>query len=248
VSSECNVIKKDKSKVNCPTEFLADIDGESVAAGSTKAFTFTGIYDSKYSDSLIYDSVTISANNEAGETITTSSSASVCIGECPTECLKIEGDWHSNALKSIQGARDYSCKSSGYVTKICAQYPDSYHKYGGTNGNLWGYFKGTYLLFYGKGVGTTNDAIYTLSHEMLHALVNDAKAIFIYLKYIATPGILTETPRCFYSYNSILLEERLADSVAFSIMPIRYCSITGNNSNINQWPKHRDFVLQNILK
>lgn len=248
VSTECSVIKKDKSKVECPTEFISDLDGASITPGNDGVFSFTGIYGPKYSDSLIYDRITISATNEAGEEITTSGSESVCIGNCPTDCLTVEGTWPAQQKLNIEKAREYIiANNSDYVAHVCSQYPDGLPlKYGGSNGNLWGYFKGTHLLFYGKGTDSESNAIYTLAHEMLHALVTDLKAVEIYLKYIASSAI-TETPRCFYSYEAYKLEERLADAVAFSIMPVRYCSITGKDSNINQWPKHRDFILKEVF-
>ena len=127
VSAECKVIKKDKSNIPCSEDFVGGPTGESITPGNDGVFAFTANYDSKYSDSLIYDTITISGINEAGEEITTSGSASVCVGDCPRGCFEISDEneqWPSGYSSTLAGAvGDLVSKFPEFVDKACSNTP-----------------------------------------------------------------------------------------------------------------------------
>ena len=121
--SECNVIKKDKSTVECPREVFPEITNESISPNEPHSFSFTGIYDSKYSDSLIYDSITFTATAEDGTEVTTSGSASVCIGECPANCAVISDNadtWPSSIRPKAEAGLGILSQYQGFTAKVCA--------------------------------------------------------------------------------------------------------------------------------
>lgn len=120
--SECNVIKKDKSTVECPREVFPEITNESISPNEPHSFSFTGIYDSKYSDSLIYDSITFTATAEDGTEVTTSGSASVCIGECPANCAVISDNadtWPSSIRPKAEAGLGILSQYQGFTAKAC---------------------------------------------------------------------------------------------------------------------------------
>lgn len=245
----CKVLQEDRQG-NC-TAPIPEAPA-SISPSSPFVFEYEESYSgtARYNDSLILNVFSVTADSSESQGESTSGSETIIIGDPPTQCLEIEGDW-GGYRSNIEAAIGYlTSEQSSYVAKVCAQYPEGLPlRYNSSaNDNYWGWFQGSSISFYRLGVKNVNDAIYTLSHELVHALVDDSRSISIYLNYLAFPSILTEVPRCFYSYNAILLEERLADATAFAIMPNRSCSLTGQDSNINHWPRHKTFVENNILK
>lgn len=220
VSTECNVIKKDKSNVECPTEFISDLDGASITPGNNGVFSFTGIYDAKYSDSLIYDTITISATNEAGEKITTSGSASVCIGDCPHGCFQISNDneaWPQNYSSTLSTAvAELTTKFPQFVDKACVGRPSVKLCYTtkspspiGTGGlcnnaiyaitsELPDSNNGCVINFNQCGVrNSSKDAFFLLTHEISHHISwrDGGEMINKYLN----KGAQYELPLCSYS-------------------------------------------------
>ncbi|MFZ3301475.1 MAG: hypothetical protein WA152_02030 [Microgenomates group bacterium] len=121
--SECNVIKKDKVDAPpCPREVFPEITNESISPNEPHSFSFTGIYDSEYSDSLIYDSITFTATAEDGTEVTTSGSASVCIGECPANCAVVSNNadaWPSSIRSKAEAGLGILSQYQGFTAKAC---------------------------------------------------------------------------------------------------------------------------------
>ncbi len=180
VSSKCNVVTKDRS-IECPPEDIPELSTTlSISPTSPYTFTFYGEYDSKYSDSLIYDSVTVSAETSSGETITTSGSATVCIGNCPTDCVKTENfaqEWPSNLESNADTALGIlSGEYQGFMSKVCSENEQiaicynpsridegyyAWHIHGGDGNKCDVYFNE-------KGLQSEDDALFLITHELSH--------------------------------------------------------------------------------
>jgi hypothetical protein len=125
--TKCTVTKKSASTIqNCPDE-LEDIPelspGLSISPTNSYSFTFTSSFDSSYSDSTIFDSITISAKNEKGDEITSIGSESVCVGDCPHGCFEISDEneaWPANFSGTLEGAiGELISKFPGFVDQAC---------------------------------------------------------------------------------------------------------------------------------
>lgn len=239
---ECKVVQENNSQ-----DCVAPVEAPptSISPASPYVYIYEANYNSSYIDALVINTFTVTADAGENTLQTSSGNATITIGEPPAKCLQIDGAWPNSAKTNVEKAKGKLVSEfPTYVAKVCAEYPNGLPlRYEGAgNDNYWGWFKGSHILFYPKGVKSFDDATYTLAHELVHALVAEGNNFAIYLRYIATPGILSETPRCFYSYNPMFLEERLAETVAFTVIKPR----CGNPQQ--QWPKHYNFVQQNVLK
>ncbi len=126
--SECTVTKKnDSNPPGCPTEVFPEITNDSISPNEPHTFSFTGIYNGDFSDSLIYDSITFTATAEDGTEVTTSGSASVCIGDCPRGCFEISNEneqWPTGYTSTLEGAiGDLVSKFPNFVDKACSDNP-----------------------------------------------------------------------------------------------------------------------------
>ncbi|MEK7169013.1 MAG: hypothetical protein AAB778_03310, partial [Patescibacteria group bacterium] len=252
VSSECKVIKKDKSNVECPPESLPDIDGESVSPSSPKVFSFTGIYDSKYSDSLIYDTITISATNEAGEVITTSGSASVCIGDCPASCAEISDNaqpWPPNLKGNAIAGLGIISQYQGFNTKLCVEgkpinlcynppqidegyYAWHVHNKNGDNCDVY---------FNSKGVGNDINASFLITHELTHHIqkINGSETA----KYLVSGGWIPEIVGkgfCTYKDTAGSYTEAMAEAAGLYVNIPSWGSCASNYSN--KYPRNYNWA------
>jgi hypothetical protein len=180
ISSKCNVVTKDRS-VACPKENIPELASDfTVSPTSTHTFTFTGEYNSNYNDSLIFDSVTISATTSKGESITTSGSATVCIGDCPTDCVKVADlaqKWPGNLKSNSESALGIlSGEYQGFMAKVCSNnetinicyspkdISPGYYAWHVANA----YKDNCDVYFNEKGLQSENDALFLITHELSH--------------------------------------------------------------------------------
>lgn len=178
--SKCTVIKKDKSKVQCPTEVFPEIENDSISPNEPHTFSFTGIYDSRYSDSLISDSITFTATAEDGTEVTTSGSASVCIGECPANCAVVSDNadnWSTTKLaQNVNIAIGMLSQYQGFTAKLCPNNEPinlCYRPSEINPGNYAWHVSNKYgdncdIYFNSKGIGSEKDALFMITHELTH--------------------------------------------------------------------------------
>lgn len=246
ISDNCRIVQE-ASTIPCDGPEIET--PQSISPSSPFTFTYTNTYNAFTVDALVVNTIEVTASVQNSEEQSSLGTASITIGEPPAGCLEPSGDWPPDkkalVVEAIETIRS---KYPSYLAKICESYPNEvpllYNRAG--SGNLWGYWSGGKVTFYPKGLVNDRTAIYVVSHELLHVLMS-GKYYSIFKEYENVAGIFSETPRCFYSYNASLKEERLGEAVAFSIMPTQSCSL-GGNSSMSRWPKHRDFVLQKILR
>jgi len=243
----CKVIQQG-SQNPCPAE--TPEEPQSISPSSPFVFTYEEIYDgTNYIDSLVLDTFTVTADADQEKGITTSGSASITIGNPPTDCLAVEGTWPSDYLDNINQAMGTLISNhSNYVSKVCLSYDKISLRYNPSGyGNYWGWNHVLYIDFYALGVGNYDNALYTLSHELGHSLIRGAQTAYIFAEYLRYPGITTEKPLCFYSDAAGVPDEELPESIAFYIIPTRSCSLTGDTSDIQNWPIHLQFLKKYVF-
>lgn len=181
VSTKCTVIKKDKSVVKCPSEIIPDIDKDLIISPTKPySFVFTSDYNSKYSDSIIYDSIEISADTPEEKGIITSGSATVCIGDCPTDCVKVSDNaqvWPSSLRSNSEVAvGTLVSQYQGFMAKVCSNneevnlcYNPSQITAGYYAWHIHNSFKDKCDVYFNqKGVGNSGDALFLITHELTH--------------------------------------------------------------------------------
>lgn len=248
----CTVSKKDKSKVNCPPVTLPPIPtGTPIIVGSAYSFSYTVSYDTKYIDSLVTDTITITADSTTKPNVSSSSTASVCIGDCPNNCFIFDDSWGSRLGEITQVLNYLISNFSPYMQKVCSAYPNGILvTYGGSNGNFWGWFSGqprATMHVYEKGMTSDPsiyDTVYIFAHEAAHALANGMPSIF--QEYTSWPGVGSEIPKCFYDYSYVGWDpsERFAEAISYyTIGPWSKCS-----GWETRYPAHFSFVDQKIFR
>ena len=219
---------------------------ESISPGSPFVFTYEETYSgTKYQDSIVNDTFTVTANSVESVGVETSGGASVTIGEPPTGCLSInQAEWPSGAYSNIVAARStLLAKYSSYVSKVCLSYPDLPLKFNpSSGGGYWGWNHGTYVDFYAAGVGNQANALYTLAHELGHSLAWGSKTAYIYAAYLAFPGIKSEAPYCFYSATTNWNDgESMPEAIALYVIEPRCGSVQ------SKYPKHYQFLMKYVF-
>ncbi|MFI5241079.1 MAG: hypothetical protein ACHQUA_01460 [Microgenomates group bacterium] len=219
-----------------------------VSPSAPFVYTYDADYSgSNYIDSLVINSFEVTADVPEKQDITTSGSSTITIGKPPSDCLKVDGAWPATQKANIESAiGNLVAGHSNYVAKVCAVFPQGLPLRYSASGNAsyWGYNRGDHIDFYALGVKSPNDALYTLAHELGHSLENGVKGIMP--AYLSFPGIKTETPTCFYSYGTDVYE-KLSEAIAFYVMPIRQCSLTGKSSSIQNFPVHLQFLKRYVF-
>jgi hypothetical protein len=180
VDAECNVIKKNNAKINCPPEDIPEFEADlSISPTSSYSFTFFVNYDSGYSDALVFDTITIAADTIEESNIVTEGSASVCFGECPQNCAKVEdfGDpWPTGLKNNANIALADISKYQGFTAKLCpnnepvnlcykpSRIKEGYYAWHVSNS----YGDNCDVYFNSKGLGSPSDASFIITHELTH--------------------------------------------------------------------------------
>lgn len=179
-SVECTVIKKDGSKLICPDEDVPPLEeGKSISPTQNHAFSFISRYDSRFSDSLVLDTVEVTAETADGTVITTSGSASVCIGECPKNCAEVKDfadTWPSDLRKNVEEAIAIVSGYQGFTAKLCPQNKPVYlcYKPSAIDEDYYAWHVGNKngdncdIYFNSKGIGSDKDASFMITHELTH--------------------------------------------------------------------------------
>lgn len=207
IEYKCEVIKEG-SRPPCPSitgSIPAPAADFTISPTTPHSFSYEVSYTTDtYYDSLITDTITVSAETPDGGNQTTSGSASIIIGSPPTECFSPVGDnWPANYLANLQAAIvKITTDHPVYAAKVCAN-GDIEIVYDPTPHTNWGFhfhLPGNDITLYSGGLGSQLNAEYILTHESAHHLsrINNA----LYLEYIHYPGIPEERPICSYSATS----------------------------------------------
>jgi len=170
VADDCKAVSKTGS-VDCPTANIPTVP-DSISPSAPYSFSYTTTYDSgKYSDSMITNTVTVTATAD-GNQESASGSTAIIIGNPPTGCITFDNSWNSFAKQKnqVMGAIAQLSSASVYMSTLCAGHTITL-TYSNTNP---GYAGITYpgkskiiLYIYAVSFGP-NGTLYTLTHETGH--------------------------------------------------------------------------------
>jgi hypothetical protein len=177
-STSCNVIKKDGSNVGCPLENIQELPADlKLSPGNPYVFDFSVDFGSNLSDSLVFDSIKISADSDEQKGITTSGSETVCVGECPVDCVKVEDNampWPGNLRANLEAAvASLSGGHPGFIAKVCSNNKEVNLCYNPPQISE-GYFAwhihtdSCDVVFNQKGLQSEKDALFLVTHELTH--------------------------------------------------------------------------------
>lgn len=238
-SHQCQIISE-RAPRGCPAP-LPPSTPTIISPLQEYVYTYTQSYSGlQYLDSLVLNTFSVTADTDEVMGTTAEGSATIIIGDPPTDCYVFEGSWPASYQADMQAAVVYlTSRYSNYVAKVCTGGPLGLRYNPAGAGSYWGMYHGTYIDFFERSFNSRpgiNDSIYILAHESGHALANRMSSI--YTSYRATPGIFTEVPFCFYSYGTEETE-RFAEAIAF--YAIDPC---GNFQS--SYPIHYNFVRTNV--
>lgn len=205
----CKVTKKNKSQVKCPIENIPNIpSGLTVSPSAPYSFTFSTDFDSSFSDSFVFDSIEVTADSPEQKNITSSGSETVCVGDCPNNCIKVVDNadtWPENQRSNTENAAlELQAGYPSFMARVCSAgevnlcYKPSVVSSGGwhvhhTNGDKCDiYFKGTVL-------SNEPNSLFMLAHELSHHIqtIDGGASISEYLQF----GAPNELPICSYPIN-----------------------------------------------
>lgn len=249
VGAECNVIKKNNAKINCPPEDIPEFpDDLSISPTSAYSFTFFVNYDSGYSDALVFDTITIAADTIEESNIVTEGSASVCFGDCPQNCAKVEdfGDpWPPGLARNATIALGIISEYQGFTAKLCpknepvnlcykpSRIDDGFYAWHVSN--LYG--DNCDVYFNSKGVGDPRDASFIITHELTHH-IQSIKATET-VKYLISGGYseLSGNGFCTYSATKGSATEAMAEAAALYVNSTPSWDACAGNYN-SKYPKN----------
>lgn len=177
-STECRVIKRNKTNLPCPVEILPDLPSDlEISPSNEYTFAFNMQYDSKFNDALIFDSVSVKADTLEQKNVKTTGSESICIGDCPIDCVVVSDaakKWPTNLRSNSETALgDLSSQYQGFMANVCRNneklnlcYDPSKIKAGYY---AWHAGERTCDVYFNKkGVGSANNALFMITHELTH--------------------------------------------------------------------------------
>lgn len=249
VSTECTVTSKTKSSV-CPPENIPEIDPTlSISPTSPYTFTFTVDYGSFYKDSLIYDSIEISADSTEQAGITTSGSATLCIGDCPTDCVKVSDNaqkWPSNLRSNSENALSkLSSKYQGFMSKVCSKNEEINLCYNPPQISP-GYFAWHVhnnkcdVYFNEKGVGNDRNASFLITHELTHHVQKINSGSINQYKNSGAWSEISSQGFCTYSDTEGSITESMAEANGLFVSIPSWGSCVSNYKNL--YPKNYMFA------
>lgn len=245
----CTVVKNGGSptcSAPLPPETPAIIDPT-----SPFVFKYSQTYDSKYTDSLVTDTFSVTATTPQGQG-NSLSSASVIIGNPPTKCFNVAGsNWPSEYKSNVLSAvATLNGSFPAYSAKLCS---------GGTikvvydttkNPGGWGYYSGGTIYLNGGGLKSSINSLYILSHESGHHYQSSTLAgIAAMVQYLNnTGGVAGERPLCSY-VNTGNPYEAFAEAIALYVTRDQSSQWTNKCGGTFQstYPNHYNFVRNNIF-
>lgn len=224
---KCTVLKKDGRKLVCPDEDVPPLaEGKSISPSQVHAFSFISRYDARFNDSLIIDSVEVTAETADGTVVTTSGSASICIGECPKNCAQVSpnGDsWPTKLAENVDRAIEDLSQYQGFTAKLCPEnkpinlcYKPSEINPGNYAWHVSNYYGDNCDIYFNhKGISSQKDALFMITHELTHHIQAISSAHE--LSYSVSGSWVPEnfgTGFCTYSATSGVSLEAMRESMA----------------------------------
>ena len=219
----------ERSTSDCPAP-LPDTAPKTISPVDPYVFTYTQTYsDSRYLDSLVINTFTVTANTPEVQGTTAIGAASLIIGNPPTGCYNVAGNWPTNNRASIMSAiSNLVGNYPSFVTRLCASYSQVNLYYDPPKVcGAWGCAPGGNIIYFNSGgLGNLRNATYILAHESGHVLAYGSPSL--YQSYLVFPGTLGELPVC--SYGGSAPAEGFAEAIAHYV--VSSSCLAGNPNNI----------------
>lgn len=223
-------------------DFPISLDG-----GESETISYKIFIDSKYKDSIITDTITVSAKaagEEKDELVIVSTS--ILIGESPTGCFTFEGDW-TNPDKSLElQAIGTLLRNSTFTGKLCkdnkpirlirSYEPETY------GGMVPG---DSQIIIYSFGLQDNSNTLYTLAHEAGHILAQRDTGLFrSFPEKVKGESLLPTYPLVPVDKIS----EDFAETVAlFTTWKEKIFSCCGKVNFSKEFAKHYNFAFDDIF-
>lgn len=237
-NNSCQVLKKGTiPPCNHPTPSTVP---PTIDSDTPFSFEYSQTYDSSFTDSLVSDSFSVTADSPEGRA-TSIASASVSIGTPPTQCFDVAGtNWPANYKANVLTAiGTLTSNYAAYSAKVCHGGPLQIIYDTTKNPGGWGYYSGGTIYLNGGGLSTQINALYIVAHESGHHLAGAAMPA-LYKQYLDTPGMAGEIPLCSY-VNTTEFSEAFAESIALYVTHdqssqwLNRCSGTFATKYPNHW-------------
>ncbi len=256
-TNTCSAVKKAGGIIDCKNLEEIPAAPATITAGAPFTFSFTSNYNSSFNDSLVSDSITVTASSNEGGEVSETGSASVCFGDCPLGCFKTVDNnepWPANFKANLDSA---SATLAGtypnFAQKVCAggeinmcYTTKSPNPIGNGLCNQTIYARhdhnGSCDINYNQcGIRSQSDALYILTHEVSHHLQNiNGGTVSQFKQQVPT----SEWAICSYS-NTVGNEyESMAEGNALYVGTSSWVRCISNYAS--QYPKHYQFA-KNVM-
>lgn len=259
--NKCQGIKKSGGNLDCSNlEKLPSPSTlpPSISPGTPFSFTFTSAYDSRYQNTLVSDTVTVSAVSDSGGNVSETGAASVCFGDCPLNCFKTVDNgepWPSNYKANLDAAAaTLGGTYPNFAAKACAAGPINLC-YTTSNPSPVGsglcagtiYARHIHntascdINFNQCGLHSGSDSLFMLTHEVTHHIQTISPN---YERLFEQNVPQTEWPLCTYSATGSDPYESEAEGDALFVGKPSWNGCV--SSFISQYPRHYQFA-KNVM-
>lgn len=256
-TATCSAIKKSGGTIDCKNLEQLPAPPASISPGAPYSFTFTSAYGSNFSDSLVSDSITVTASSNDGGEVSETGSASICFGDCPLGCYKTVDNnepWPANFKSNLDAAAaTLSGSYPGFSQKACAggeinmcyttKSPNPIGSGGLCNRTIYAIHahSGSCDINYNQcGLRSQSDALYILTHEVSHHIQNINGGL---QRQFEQQVPSSEWPICTYSNTGNPYESMAEGNALFVGKPSWSGCVTNYQS---QYPKHYQFA-KNVM-
>ena len=214
--------------------------------GDSHTQTYSLVLDRGFEDSLVTNSVTVTADVEGGPKGEQSFTiASVQIGKPPVGCFQFAGNWTQEEMQLENQAIATLFSSSTYQAFLCTAGQITLER-NRINTGYGGYAtSGSRIVIYNLGVGSFMNTLYTLSHESGHVFAHRNSQIPTSFYRLVTPQ---EDFLCSYPLGKTPSEdfaETIAVYVTYKSLTYRRCG--GGIDMPETYPLHYEFAKDQIF-
>ncbi len=170
--------------VACPPNPTLPTPPATIDAAGGFSFSYTQNYSAAFRDSLVMDTITVTADVAGTVGSVASGFASVIFGTPPTGCFTLNETWGEKKPIMLQAIAQI-VRQKDYTAKLCAKGTipliyDSNQANGTTPGGIkyGGYTTYPRITFYPLALGNVNSAFYTLAHESGHIFSHAQPGIY----------------------------------------------------------------------
>ncbi len=233
---------------NCPSEpdvvsIATETCGNSISTDNPCSFNYTVNYGAQYDNSIVSDTITVTADSEGLTGEVSTATANVIIGDPPTGCLYAYGDnWPADKVAMLnQAIVTLRNQQPTYMALVCSG-PEIPVCWGPTPGK-WGYYSSNSectitIDSEGAGLANSRNAQYILSHELGHHL--DFAISGSYFQRYIDSGAISELPLC--TYGELNLHEGFAEGFALNAILPESWDLRCSGTFQSQYPLHYSFV------